>query len=112
MGERRVVLYERVGGSWTVDAELTADGGISICSGDGDGEWYALIESAAVPAVEAALVKRLRIRGNAEKALDVMKLLARAFSRGPLAIRGPFSDITRFLDEHAIPWRSDFWGST
>ena len=69
-------------------------------------------DSAAVPAVEAALLKRLRVCGNARKALDVVELLARAFSRGPLAIRGPFSDITRFLDEHAIPWRSEFWGST
>ena len=53
MTERRVVLYERTlpRDFWIVDAAITADGGVSISSGDGTAEWYAVVDPAAKPAL-------------------------------------------------------------
>jgi hypothetical protein len=62
MPNRRVVLYQDGrGGSWIVDAGINADGGISICSGDGSAEWYAIVDRLAKPMLVEALRKRLNI---------------------------------------------------
>ena len=115
MGDRRVVLYEGRGrhGSWTVDAEITADGRISICSGDGSAEWYAIVDEPAKPALLEALRSRLRISDPAGSNMDdeILELLVRAFSGKSLLGRGPYREIRRFLETSRIPWRSDFWGS-
>jgi len=115
MPDRRVVLYqdEGRGGSWIVDAEITADGGISICSGDGSAEWYAIVDRAAKPMLVEALRKHLNVTepGRPDMDDDILDLLVRAFSRRSLLGPGPYPEIRRFLDKNRVPWRSDFWGS-
>jgi hypothetical protein len=114
MTDRRVVLYERTGSRhfWIVDAAITADGDLSICSGDGAAEWYAIVDRAATFGLVEALQKHLRLNADSPRAEDdVLDLLARAFSGGPEQDHGPFEAITKFLDQHGISWRSDFWGS-
>ena len=114
MTERRVVLYERTGPShfWIVDATITEDGEVSICSGDGSAEWYAVIDRAAKLRLIEALQKQLHIKADSPGTDDdVLDLLARTFAGGPEQDHGPFHAITDFLDQHNIPWRDDFWGS-
>ena len=114
MPNRRVVLYrDGRGGSWIVDAGINADGGISICSGDGSAEWYAIVDRAAKPMLVEALRKRLNVTepGRPDMDDEILDLLVRAFSRRSPPGHGPYREIRRFLDKNRIPWRSDFWGS-
>ncbi len=115
MADGRVVLYEEKtrGGSWIVDAEVNPNGGISICSGDGSAEWYAIIDQSAKLALRESLRAHLHISSPTGPNIDdeILELLVRAFSTGSLFGRGPYRDIRRFLDKNDIPWRSDFWGS-
>ena len=82
MADGRVVLYEERtrGGSWIVDAAVNPDGGISICSGDGSAEWYAIIDQSAKPALGDALRVHLHISSPAGPNIDdeILELLLRA----------------------------------
>src|SRR5689334_20590460 len=101
MDDRHVVLFESTTprGAWIVDASINAEGGVSICSGDGSVEWYAVIDRAALPALRTPLQKRVK-----REEQNVFRFLVRAFGGRS---RGPVDEIRRFLDKHAIPWRSD-----
>lgn len=109
------MLYEDKtrGGSWIVDAAVNSDGGISICSGDGSAEWYAIIDQSAKLALREALRGHLHISSPHGPYIDdeILELLVRAFSRASWFGGGPYREIRRFLDKNDIPWRSDFWGS-
>jgi hypothetical protein len=112
-GTRHVVIYERraPGAFWIVDATVAADGGIHICSGDGRAEWYAIVDREAKAALHAVLRKRLNAHeSESDRDDEILALLVRAFSRRFGRIHAPFREITAFLDENGIPWRSDFWG--
>jgi hypothetical protein len=114
MTERHVIIYEQrgPGAFWMVDASVTPDGGIRICSGDGRAEWYAMVDPNEKPALHAALRRRVKNwhPPEADRDGDILALLVRAFPRRLGRKYAPFREITAFLDRNHIAWRSDFWG--
>jgi hypothetical protein len=96
-----------------VDAEINADGGVSICSGDGNAEWYAVIDRTAKTALLEARRKHLNYSNLSAPGTDedILDLLVRVFSGGPGPHPGLFGEITHFLDANGVRWQSDFWGS-
>jgi hypothetical protein len=109
----RVALYRDHGPFWLTEAFIKKDGGISICSGDSDAEWYINIEPKDVDSLLHALEakrKRLRLKLSDQETGSggVLTLLRILFASDD---NNPFETIKVFLAQEKIPWKHDFYGS-
>jgi hypothetical protein len=107
-----IKLYRSEQPFWLVDASCGPNSGLSICSGDGDAEWYTKVAAQHLDGLLAALWQKLGTPADEDRGVsreqEILDQLVIGFSATGT---NPYTPIKEFLAEAGIPFKSEFWGS-